>query len=199
MAGGDFVKKLESLRSLIGVTTTLDACEGSKNCERSVTCSGVGCADKAASAELPASWTVGVRSSVGWLTCSVSTVGGNTDDVGVVGSPCARFGVIKAGDFFEGTVLLLFTVLAVDVGVPGLCVFPEFRDETDTFRRSASYFLRLSAPPLAFDAERRKPDDRDGLAAALLWNSFTVCGSAAVPFMPNRKLSWFSIRKIKTS
>ena len=73
---------------------------------------------------------------------------------------------MAAGDLLDGTVLLRFTPATGDplartppaegvsgVGTPFDAVSRELRDETDTFRRTPC-FLRLSAPPLAFDADR---------------------------------------------
>ena len=66
----------------------------------------------------------------------------------------------------------------------------------------------LSAPALAveLDLPRRVFDlgvvgvfgDLDGDGAPLC-TSLTVSGSAAVPDIPIKKLSWFSIKKIRTS
>ena len=102
----------------------------------------------------------------------------------------------------EGRVLLRWTPLNEE-GVPGLVLeFLECFEDTDTFRRRLPYLRKLSAPPLALETERRtlvwvvvgargaRPPDSTAL---------TVSSSAAVPFMPNRKWSWFSMRKIKTS
>lgn len=73
-----------------------------------------------------------------------------------------------AGDFFEGTVLLLWTpppeVVAASglpgAGEPGLGTLLEdleFFEETDMFLRTPPCFLRLSAPALAFEADLRRP------------------------------------------
>ncbi len=112
-----------------------------------------------------------------------------------------------AGDRLDGTVLLrdMPELPANEVtpeGVPGLetpglPLSLEPREDTDTLRRTP-YFLRLSAPALALDAERPS-----GLGERTeggpLSTSFWVFSSTAVPDMPMRKLSWFSIKKINTS
>ena len=83
-------------------------------------------------------------------------------------SALLKRGVDKAGDFFDGTVLLRYTPLPVlllakavpDDGVIGLGTlvdFLEFLDETDTFLRMPPNFRRLSAPALAFDVDLPKP------------------------------------------
>lgn len=124
--------------------------------------------------------------------------------VGVAGSPLRpNLGDASPGDFFEGTVLLRCTPgPTIEVGVPGLCALLEaleFFDDTDTFLRRVSYFLRLSAPPLALEADRRSLVAGVGVGAGagagsgggvtFVWISLTVCGSAAVPFIPNKKWS----------
>ena len=119
-----------------------------------------------------------------------------------------------AGERFDGTVLLLPRppvpeVLVFSwfkpVGVPGeetpgLPRSLEWPDETETFLRTPN-FRRLSAPALAFEAER--PTMLFGFGdlaeVAPLSTSLTVFSSTAVPVMPIRKLSWFSIKKMSTS
>ena len=74
-----------------------------------------------------------------------------------------------AGDFFDGTVLLLWTPppeAAAASGLPGagepglgtLLEDLEFFEETDMFLRTPPCFLRLSAPALAFEADLPRPD-----------------------------------------
>lgn len=49
----------------------------------------------------------------------------------------------------------------MEVGVAGfetLFEAREFFEDTETFLRSDSYFLKLSAPPLALETERRMVD-----------------------------------------
>jgi hypothetical protein len=81
-----------------------------------------------------------------------------------------------------------------EVGVPGLGAFPEFLeflDETETLCRRFPYLRRLSAPPLALDADRLRPDFVVVFATGTVppCTSFIVCSSAAVPVIPNKKLS----------
>lgn len=79
--------------------------------------------------------------------------------------------------------------------------------DTDTFRRKL--FHLLSAFVLALELERfttvldllgvaGEPGTLLGLGTPDC-TSLTVSWSAAVPGIPMRKLSWFSIRKIRTS
>ena len=106
-----------------------------------------------------------------------------------------------AGDILEGRVLLRWTPAApMDVGVAGLALFElrEFFEDTETFRRRLPNFRKLSAPPLALETERRTVEWEVGRSIPPS-TSFTVASSAAVPFMPNRKWSWFSIKNINTS
>lgn len=109
----------------------------------------------------------------------------------------------KPGALFEGTVLLRCSPppFELELGVLGPVTLPlEFLEETDMFRRRASYFLRLSAPPLALEAERLMVVFCKGGGGYMPpWMFWTVWASAAVPVMPNRKLSWFSIKKTSTS
>jgi hypothetical protein len=91
----------------------------------------------------------------------------------------------------EGTVLLRCTPPLREVGVAGfeaLFDVREFFEETDTFLLRFSYFLRLSAPPLALDTERLTVE-WEGLGARPDSTSLTICSSAAVPFIPNKKWS----------
>jgi hypothetical protein len=120
-----------------------------------------------------------------------------------------------AGDFFDGTVLLLWTPLpefeVASEGVTGLGGTPECLDpldETDTFLRTPPYRLTLSAPALALDEDLPMTVALErpavvGVRAcgveAPLSICFTVPSSTAVPSIPIKKWSWFSIKKIKTS
>jgi hypothetical protein len=75
-----------------------------------------------------------------------------------------------------------------EVGVPGLETPPEPREDTDKLRRTP-YLRRLSAPALAFEADRPTPVFGDTGVGAPLSTSLTVFSSTAVPVMPIRKLS----------
>ena len=94
---------------------------------------------------------------------------------------------------------------AIGVGPPSdrlLCLL-----ETDTLRRRLPYLRMLSVPALALELERPTTVlDRLGVVGVLgcltgvpLCTSLTVSGSAPVPGIPMRKLSWFSIRNMSTS
>lgn len=88
-------------------------------------------------------------------------------DVGVDGSAFLNRVEGMAGDFFDGTVLLLWTPpeLVAARGLPGagepglgtLLDDFEFLEETDKFLRMPPCFLRLSAPALAFEADLPRP------------------------------------------
>jgi hypothetical protein len=75
---------------------------------------------------------------------------------------CKRFDG-RAGDFFEGTVLLRWTppldvcvITAPYAGLAGLGApldCSECLDDADTFLRTPPYFLTLSAPALALEAD----------------------------------------------
>ena len=141
---------------------------------------------------------------------------GGEANVGEGEASCMRWNLdpASAGDRFEGMVLLrpmppeLEPVVLSGlrpVGVPGdetpgLPRSLEWPEETETFLRTPN-LRRLSAPALAFDADR--PTVLFGLgdrvAPTPLSTSLTVFSSTAVPVMPIRKLSWFSIKKIRTS
>ena len=119
----------------------------------------------------------------------------------------------------EGTVLLRCTplVLLVVLGLPieGVTGVGPGSDRllfllvTETLRRRLPHFRTLSAPALAFELDRPMtvldrlgvvgvPGALDGVGTPLC-TSRTVSESAAVPCMPIKKLSWLSIRKMRTS
>lgn len=111
--------------------------------------------------------------------------------------------------------MLLWTLLVGVAGLPMLDVIgvgpPSdrllFLLETETLRRMLPHLRTLSAPALALELERPTTVfdlvGVVGVAGCLtgvpLCTSRTVSGSAPVPGMPMRKLSWFSIKKISTS
>jgi len=120
-------------------------------------------------------------------------------------------------DRFEGTVLLRCMALfrpegLFSIGDAAPCPCPltevlvEFLDDTERFLLMLPNLRTLSAP--ALDVELDLPnvllllgvagDPGDGEGAPL-WTSLTVFSSAAVPAIPTRKESWFSMRKIRTS
>jgi hypothetical protein len=122
----------------------------------------------------------------------------------------ANLPACRAGDFFEGTVLLLAKTpvlgVAVSAGLAGLGQPFECKDrldDVDLLRRIEPSLATLSAPALAEDADRTIPVDCFGVDGGLITGvpfctSSTVFSSAAVPCIPMRKWSWFSMRKIMT-
>lgn len=144
----------------------------------------VGAVDVAAVAEVEAVAALEV------VEAAVGVVGVVEAGTLVVGSA----GVLRwtAGAILEGRVLLRWTPVNEE-GVLGLrAAFEarEFLEDTETFRRILPYLRKLSVPPLALETERRilvcvvvgargaRPPDSTAL---------TVSGSAAVPFIPNKK------------
>src|SRR5262249_21161333 len=109
----------------------------------------------------------------------------------------------RAGDFLDGTVLLLANPADGDEATPGLpgVDAPECLDDVDRLRRILPSRRTLSAPALAFELDLPKPDFLFGLGVVgpltggvPCSTSCMVCSSASVPCMPIKKWSWFSIR-----
>ena len=164
---------------------------------------------------------MGVFSSDGIVSGTVVFTGGTRGPV----ADGSEFLWVNRGewlwlDLLEGTVLLRPRpprpprpdgTLLMGVDVFGVWVPPDSFDvfeETDTLRRRLPNFLTLSAPALAFEPDLpmtvldlpgvAEGDEFLGVCEALC-TSLTVFSSAAVPCIPIRKWSWFSMRKIKTS
>lgn len=106
----------------------------------------------------------------------------------------------RAGDFFEGTVLLLVNPpvgVEATAGLPGVVVpvsFRERRDEVDLLRRILPSLRTLSAPALAFELLLPKPDFLFGFGVVGPLTGGVPCStscfvfsSAAVPCIPIKK------------
>lgn len=153
--------------------------------------------------------------------CLICALAGESE--GPVGLGSARselFSLVKRGEapaeWRDGTVLLRCIPLPMVAGLPiagdDVTAAPtdplEPRDETDTFLLILPHLCTLSAPALAFELDLPSPalvrpggDGEPGEpgAGAPLCTSMTVFSSAAVPCIPIRNESWFSIKKISTS
>jgi hypothetical protein len=157
--------------------------------------------------------------SSGGVATSSTTAGGDTTVVaggatGVMGATCASFREAnlpdcRAGDFLEGRVLLRASPLvgvATNAGLAGLGQPLEWKDRleaVDLFLRIEPSLATLSAPALAEDEDRTMPGFVLGVDGGLstgvpFCTSSTVFSSAAVPCIPMRKWSWFSMRKMMT-
>jgi hypothetical protein len=139
-------------------------------------------------------------------------MGGTTGVSGATGASFreANLPDCRAGDFFEGRVLLLASplvgVVEVNAGLAGLghpfeCI--DRLDDVDLFLRIEPSLAIFSAPALAVDGDRTMPDLGVGVDGGLATGvpcctSATVFSSAAVPCIPIRKWSWFSMRKMMT-
>ena len=225
---GDIDRRFDIFRSLpclplIGVTDIV-SCVGRRSCAAVIDAAGSGIwlLLIAGGRGLGAGCALGSRTSVpstadeaGTLLAAGRSSGGEPGigagvlTVGVLGGLASEvlwnLCPAIAGDRFDGTVLLRPNPPALpalppnadgEAGVPGIDTFGllrslEFRDDKDALRRTPPVLRRLSAPMVvALDALT------DG--GPLLTSSF-VFSSMAVPVMPIKKLSWFSMRKIRTS
>lgn len=170
---GDLAKRLEIVRSLVGVlapdgNSPMIGCGGTSGIRLGwFACSGLsgigGCIDVACSGGNCVTGDDTAAGEIGPVLGCISP--GKFGVVGVAGSEGLPNRVEdRAGDFFDGTVLLLCTELPVALlakgtpvdGVTGLgAPFEprEFFDDTETLRRTPPYLRRLSAPPLAFEAD----------------------------------------------
>jgi len=150
----------------------------------------------------------GGAASSGGVAISSTTAGGETTVLaggatGVIGATWsfreANLPACRAGDFFEGRVLLRARPppvgVAVNAGLAGLGQPLEWNDrldEVDLFLRIEPSLATLSAPALALDVDRTMPGFETGVDGGLstgvpFCTSSTVFSSAAVPCIPMRK------------